>query len=226
MGAVNIGVLGAAGRMGQALIAEVNTTNNCSLLSANKGDNIDHLFSNANIVIDFTAPVALENHLDNAIKTNTALVIGTTGLDEKHHEAIKNAAKHIPIIYASNMSVGVATLVGAVKTAAKTLGADFSIEIIDKHHVHKKDAPSGTALSFEGAVHEGAGKNKQVKHTCIREGEVAGEHTVVFKNDNEEVAFSHKAKTRDIFAKGAVIAALWLHKKPAGLYSINDVLGI
>ena len=226
MSEVIIGVLGADGRMGQALIATISNNENCSSISASKDDELDQFFSHADIAIDFTAPEALNAHLTHAIATKTPLVIGTTGLSDAQFEAIKQASKHIAIVQAANMSVGVSVLMGAVKSAAKTLGDDFKIEITDKHHVHKKDAPSGTALAFEKAIHDGREDDKNIEYFITREGEIAGEHRISFKNDSEEVSFTHKAYDRKIFAKGAVRAALWLRRKPAGLYSIEDVLGL
>ncbi len=227
MSEISIGVLGASGRMGQAIIAEIANADNYSAIGASKNDDLNALFEKCDVVVDFTNPEPLEKHLKLAEHTNTPLVIGTTGLSDEQIAAITNAATYAPIIYASNTSLGVNILLDAAKKAATLLGDDFTVEITDKHHAHKVDAPSGTALSFADAIKAARELgDDDIAFAITREGEIAGEHTVTFKNDSEEISLTHKAYDRQLFAKGAVKAALWLVKKPNGLYSMNDVLGL
>jgi 4-hydroxy-tetrahydrodipicolinate reductase len=227
MGNIIIGVLGATGRMGQAITAEIANTENCSSIGASQNQDLNLFFEKCDIVVDFTNPQPLENHLKIAEARKTPIVIGTTGLSDKQISAISNSSANIPIIYASNTSLGVNILIAAMKKAAGLLGDDFKVEIVDKHHQHKIDAPSGTALSFAKAIQVGRDiPSEDIKYSITREGEIAGEHTVTFKNQSEEISFTHKAFDRKLFAKGALQAALWLVGKPNGLYSMNDVLGL
>lgn len=227
MNDIRIGVLGASGRMGQAIISEISNHENCTAVGATQNDDLNALFEKCHVVVDFTNPEPLKNHLEIATKTKTPLLVGTTGLSQDRHDLIENAAKNIPLIYASNTSLGVNILLDAVKKTAAKLGDDFVVEIVDKHHKHKIDAPSGTAVSFAKAIEVGRDvKGQDIAYSITREGEIAGEHTVTFKNQSEEISFTHKAFDRKLFAKGAVTAALWLKDKKSGLYSMNDVLGL
>jgi len=210
----------------------------------------DHGDANAlalasDVLVDFTAPDALQAHLDAAVAAGTPLVIGTTGLKREHHEAIDAAAASIAIVQTANTSLGVNLLRALVEEAARRLGPDWDIEILDTHHRHKVDSPSGTALLLGASANKGRGaasteKNRfdrmredphqreegGIYYASLRGGSVAGDHLVVFAGEGERIELGHRAESRAIFAKGAVKAALWLSGKPAGRYTMADVLGI
>lgn len=225
MGKISIGVLGSNGRMGQVLMREIAKTQNCEAYGATRGDNIKAFFEKAHVVIDFTAPSALENHLTFANDTKTPLMVGTTGLESPHKILLEQAAKNSPLFYATNTSVAIALLNQALAQVAEQLDDGFEIEIIDRHHAHKKDAPSGTALGLEETIKTHRPSKTDVHFSITREGNITGEHQVIFKNQYEELSFTHKAFDRALFAKGALKAALWLRDKPAGLYGMKDLLG-
>lgn len=208
-------------------------------------DKADELFVASEAVIDFTRPELLKTHLDLAVEFDKALVIGTTGLDAETRAAIKDAARSVPVVQAANMSVGVTLLGQLVKQlAAKLDDATFDIEIVEMHHRHKIDAPSGTALALAEAAAEGrdvqlsevARKSRdgqigprpqgEIGISTLRGGDVVGDHTVIFAADGERIEVTHKASSRQIFARGAVRAALWAAGREPGLYSMLDVLGL
>lgn len=251
-----IGILGAAGRMGQA-IAEVATQAGVAVaggvdragVSAKVagqpvGTDVAALASQCDVMIDFSAPVVLAAHLEAAKAANRAIVIGTTGLEAEHHALIDAAAAHIPILQTGNTSLGVTLLAAVVRDVASRLGDDWDIEIIEMHHRHKVDAPSGTALLLGEAAAKGRevaladvadrGRDgitgmRQPGHigfAALRGGSVAGDHQVIFATDGERIEIGHRAESRVIFAKGAIKAAQWLHGKPAGRYRMEDVLGL
>lgn len=198
----------------------------------------------ADAVIDFTFHTAVTAHLRQAVDYRQAVVLGTTGLsdDEKRH--VTDAAKIIPIVRAPNFSLGVNLLLDLVRRAATVLGPAYDAEIIEMHHRLKKDAPSGTALGLAEAL--AAGRNVNLKHVAtygregitgerprgeigihaLRGGDVVGDHTVMFAGDGERIELTHKASSREAFANGALHAAVWLQGKPAGLYTMRDVLGL
>jgi 4-hydroxy-tetrahydrodipicolinate reductase len=203
----------------------------------------------SDVLIDFTAPEALEATLDAACDNHTAIVIGTTGLDPRHHALIDRAARDIAVLQAANTSVGVALLARLVETAARALGPAWDIEIAELHHRHKVDAPSGTALALGEAAargrdvqllavsergRDGAGTGvgggaRVVGHigfASLRGGSAAGDHDVLFAGDGERLVLSHHAENRDIFVRGALQAAIWLAGKPPGRYTMDDVLGL
>jgi 4-hydroxy-tetrahydrodipicolinate reductase len=262
-----IGVLGCAGRMGRMLLQEIISRPDAELAGGIEapgnpaigldlggligakasgiivGDDRDDLFAAADVVIDFTHPAALPDHADLATRHRTALVVGTTGLDATAHAALKQAAETAAIVQAANMSVGVTLLTALVEQLAAKLSADqFDIEILEMHHRHKIDAPSGTALALAQAAAQGRGvaldqvwrKSRdgqigarprgEIGISAVRGGDVVGDHTVIFAADGERFEITHKASSRQIFARGAVTAALWAAKQPAGLYDMNDVL--
>ncbi len=198
-------------------------------------------FSHANAIIDFTLPEGLPAFLDKAIKHTVPIVLGMTGLNLEQEAALNAAAKHIPIVHSNNMSVGVNVLAALIEKAAETLKNDFDIEISELHHKHKIDAPSGTALllgeaAAEGRnvnlkdvqVHSRAGKRKtgDIGFSVQRGGGVIGDHHVLFIGENERIELNHRAHNRSIYADGAIRAAQWLQDKPAGRYSMRDVLDI
>ena len=169
-------------------------------------------------LVDFTAPAALESNLAIALQYQAAYLIGTTGLSEDQFEQLHSASKHIPVLWASNTSLGANLLFELTHLAAKAL-SDFKVSIHDTHHVHKKDSPSGTALSLQKAV----GRDCQI--TSARIGEIVGVHEVLFQSPYETLLLKHEALDRKVFAQGAILAAHFLSKQKPGLYSMKDVLG-
>jgi 4-hydroxy-tetrahydrodipicolinate reductase len=198
----------------------------------------------SDVLIDFTAPGALEATLDAACEGRAAIVIGTTGLEPRHHAMIDTAAKTIPILQAANTSLGVALLCRLVEDAARALGPDWDIEIAELHHRHKVDAPSGTALALGEAAARGRGivlaaasergrdgadsvrKPGNIGFSSLRGGTAAGDHIVLFAGEGERIELGHRAENRGIFARGALRAASWLAGKPVGRYAMDDVLGL
>ncbi len=202
------------------------------------------MFAHVDAVIDFTAPAATQAHAQIAADAGCALIAGTTGLEAEQQAALAAAAAVVPVVWAPNMSAGVNLLFAVTQQVARALGEDFDIEIAEMHHRHKVDAPSGTALGLGQAAAAGRGvdfdavkvlsregitgerKPGDIGFATLRGGDVVGEHSVVFAGAGERVELSHRATDRAIFARGAVRAALWSAGKPAGLYTMNDVLGL
>ncbi len=198
----------------------------------------------ADVLIDFSLPEGFSARLAECVKHGTAFVSGTTGLSDKQLSERDAAARKIPVLSAYNMSLGVNLLLSLVKQAAQKLGPDYDIEIVEMHHRLKTDAPSGTAVALFNAACEATGRDakKVAKHGregmvgkrtqpeigihAVRGGDVIGDHTVMFAGDGERVELVHKASSRDTFARGAVRAAQWIAGKPAGLYSMAQVLGL
>ena len=179
----------------------------------------------SSVLIEFTLPSATLENLAACLKHNVKMVIGTTGFKPQEIKQIKQASKKIPIVFASNMSVGVNILFKLIQIASEKTKPNYSINISETHHVHKLDAPSGTAKTLAEIVEKSAGKKvEDIK--SIREGEVIGDHTVVFESSEDIITISHHAKSRDIFAKGALIAAKFLANKNNGLFTMQDVLGL
>lgn len=252
---MKIGIAGYRGRVGQLLVKELQsgTWNNLDLAAGSaRAMHAEHypaesfsvvetpedLMGDCDCVIDFTTPESTRKNIDAAIKAKTALVIGTTGLSEIDEAAIKSAAKSIPIVYAANMSVGVNLLLALVEQAAARLGPAWDIEIFESHHKNKVDAPSGTALALGKAAKAGRGAGEfvtdrngkrdagDIGYAVSRGGDVVGEHTVTFYGMGERIELGHKASDRTLFARGALQAAQWIDKKPAGFYTMRDVLGL
>jgi len=208
-------------------------------------DDANVLFAASDAVIDFTRPELLAHHAELAARHSTALVVGTTGFEPAARTALDEAAAKIPVVLAANMSVGV-TLLGQLvrQLAAKLDPATFDIEIVEMHHRHKIDAPSGTALALAEAAAQGrevkladvARKTRdgqigprpagEIGISTLRGGDVVGDHTVIFASEGERIELTHKASSRQIFARGAVRAALWAAGRKPGLYSMLDVLGL
>jgi 4-hydroxy-tetrahydrodipicolinate reductase len=193
------------------------------------------------VLIDFSAPAALRDSLDRAISGGIPLLVGTTGLDDGHDSLISDAARIIPVLKAPNTSLGVALLTDLVERAARVLGPEaWDIEIVEAHHSKKADAPSGTALHLGLAIERGRGfdakeelgrcgtglkrETGSIGYAAIRGGTVAGDHDVMFLGPDERLILSHRAENRSIFARGALAAARFLIGKPAGLYSMRDVI--
>ena len=196
------------------------------------------------ILIDFTTPETTLEHLDSCRKLGAPMVIGTTGLSPEQKLEIRAAAAAIPIVFAPNMSIGVNVCLRVLKDLTRFLGDEFEAEIVELHHNRKKDAPSGTALRMGEVIAEAAGrdfsqtavfsrhgligerKREEIGLQTVRGGDIIGEHTVYFIANGERIELSHRAMTRDMFARGAVRAAKWLHGKGPGLYDMQDVLGL
>lgn len=232
--------------MGQALLQAAAAAPNVHVAATHDvGEDLDAAFQKAACVIDFTVHSFTPQVIDAALRHRTSLVIGTTGHTEAERALIQQAAETLPVVFASNYSVGVNTLFWLTRQAARILGQErFDIEVTEMHHRHKIDAPSGTArtlleilntetgTSYENDVAHGRVGNigprkpREIGMHTLRGGDVVGDHTVIFAADGERVELSHKASSRLTFAAGAVHAAVWLQDKPAGLYDMQDVLGL
>lgn len=247
---MKIGIAGYRGRVGQLLVKELQSGHWPALQLAGGSSrsvstehfpvftHVHELMEASECVIDFTAPDATLSHLDAAVHHARPMVIGTTGLDYGHEEKIRAASAHIPIVYAANMSIGITLLLALVEQAAAKLGHGWDIEIHETHHRNKVDSPSGTALALGKSaqsgrgeasfVHNRAGARKagDIGFAVSRGGDVVGEHMVMFYGMGERVELGHRATDRTLFARGALQAALWLSGKPAGLYSMRDVLSL
>jgi 4-hydroxy-tetrahydrodipicolinate reductase len=268
MSGMRIGVMGAGGRMGRALARAVLETKGCTLAggteaagAATLGADLGTLaglapcgaivtadaasvIAKADAILDFTVPKATAAFARLAAERGIVHVIGTTGLTASEDAVISEAAKKARIVKAGNMSLGVTLLAALTKTVAAALGPEFDIEIVEMHHRHKVDAPSGTALLLGNAAaagrevaladhsvrtrdgHTGARKEGTIGFATLRGGDVVGDHTVIFAGPGERIELTHRASDRTIFARGAVKAAQWAVKKPPGLYAISDVLGL
>ncbi|OYX67359.1 MAG: 4-hydroxy-tetrahydrodipicolinate reductase [Sphingomonadales bacterium 32-64-17] len=240
-----IGIIGSAGRMGQAIAAALaaSTEHECAG-GADHGGDVAALADASDALVDFSAPGALEANLHAAIGAGIPLLIGTTGLGASEMTAIDNAARAIPVLQTGNTSLGVTLLAHLVEEAASKLGPDWDIEIVEMHHRMKVDAPSGTALLLGEAAAKGRGidlasntESGRHGHTgkraegaigfaALRGGTVAGEHMVYLAGEKERLTLTHLAEDRAIFANGAVKGATWLIGKAPGRYTMKDVLGI
>jgi 4-hydroxy-tetrahydrodipicolinate reductase len=236
---LRIALVGAAGRMGQA-IADVAASENAEIVAkSDLGDEI--ALAGADVLIDFSHPDASRSICDAAIKSKVPLVMGTTGHSTKQREEIAAAAKQIAVVFASNFSVGVNALFALTERAAKILGDDFDLEIVEVHHRMKKDAPSGTAKTL-AEILQRARQTKNLRHGregisgerekseigvhSVRGGDVVGDHTVIFAGQGERVELTHRASSRETFARGALRAARWAVGKSPGLYDMRNVLGL
>jgi len=223
---IRVAVAGA-GRMGKAIAQGLDSLGDMQLVgTCGRGDDLDALVSDADVVIDFSLPEATNQVVDTALRHGKPLVCGVSGLDEAQLVRIEAAAKSLPIVYDRNMSLGVAILTRAVRDAAASLGKDFEVEISEVHHVHKKDAPSGTALKLGEAIAEARGEQGtgSVEFHSERRGEVPGDHDVVMRSATERLTFAHSVTTRQVFADGAIRAAAWVVGQPPGRYRMSDVL--
>lgn len=251
-------VSGACGKMGSKiidlaaneqdleLVAALERKGHAQIGNSIKGIKISdnpEVIKDADCLIEFTNPQASIEHLDYLLEHKKAGVIGTTGFNLQQIEKIKETAKIIPIVFSPNMSIGVNLLFKLVKEAASKLSSDYKVNIVEAHHRHKKDAPSGTAKRLAETVKEARGTEvsdtecpvgaeclpqrgaQAVGIKSIREGEIIGEHKLTFDGPLDTIELSHSAKTRDIFAQGALEAAKWVVEQKAGLYSMGDVLG-
>ena len=260
-----LAVHGAAGRMGLRLVALAHDDPALQLVAAvdrpdhpSAGQDVGTLagvgetgvnlsagldLADVDVMIDFAAPSATRAAIDTCAASNTAMVIGTTGLTDDDHAAIDAAAQQVAMLQAPNMALGVNLLFALAARAAKQLGDDYDIEITEAHHRFKVDAPSGTALGIAQAICDATGKDMsrdlvhgregeaprqpgQIGMHALRLGSVVGRHTASFASLEEELQLTHIAATRDVFARGALVAAKWLAGKPAGRYGMADVLGL
>ena len=268
MNAIKIGIVGAAGRMGKMLIEEVGLTSGTVLAAACEragheavgqdagafaglkpvgvkiGAGAEDVFKASDVVIDFTVPRATAAHAALAAAGKTALVIGTTGIAGAEAQAIRDAGRSVPIVWAPNMSAGVNLMFALTERVAKALGPDYDIEILEMHHKHKVDAPSGTALGLGEAAARGRGvslkdmaargrdgitgarKTGAIGFAALRGGDVVGDHYVMFAGEGERLELVHKGSSRRIYSRGALRAALWLMGKKPGVYDMADVLGL
>lgn len=263
-----IAITGAAGRMGRVLIEAVETNQETQLgaalvladdpmvgvdagalaglgavLNIPVTTDIHAVLDQFDVLIDFTSPEATMAHIDVCAKAGKGIVIGTTGLSEAQKQVMVAMSSEAKIVFAPNYSVGVNLCLNLLRMAASVMGEDSDIEVVEMHHRHKVDAPSGTALRMGEVVAEtmgwdlsevacygregftGARPHRQIGFETIRGGDVVGDHTVMFATEGERVEITHKAQSRMTFAKGAVRAALWLQNQPNGLYDMQDVLG-
>lgn len=239
-----IGIIGSAGRMGQALVDAILAAGETHAGGIDKGGDVAALAGDSDVLVDFSSPHALEANLDAAAAVGVPIVVGTTGLEERHHFLCDNAAESIAVLQTGNTSLGVTLLAHLVREASRRLGEDWDIEVVETHHRMKVDAPSGTALLLGQAAAEGrvidltaqsergrdgitgARAAGAIGFASLRGGTVAGDHSVLFLGDDERISLSHLAENRRIFAKGAVRAAQWLIGKPAGRYAMPEVLGL
>lgn len=263
-----IAVMGAAGRMGKTLIEAVSQAEGAtlsaaidradsSLIGADAGElvglgrigvtlvgDLAAVVDDFDVLIDFTHPSVTLKNLEVCRQAGKAMVIGTTGFTPEEKQQLSEAARQIPIVFAANFSVGINLCLKLLDTAARVLGDDVDIEIIEAHHRHKVDAPSGTALRMGEVVAEALGRDLQkvavygregqtgareretIGFATVRAGDVVGDHTVLFAADGERVEITHKASSRMTFAKGAVRSALWLQQRSPALYDMQDVLGL
>ncbi|WP_062764458.1 4-hydroxy-tetrahydrodipicolinate reductase [Sphingopyxis terrae] len=239
----SIGIIGSQGRMGVALAAAISEAGQRSC-GVDKGGDVARLVAAADVLVDFSSPGALEATLDACLAARKPIVIGTTGLEERHHYLIDDAAKDIAVLQTGNTSLGVTLLAHLVREAAARLDADWDIEVLEMHHRMKVDAPSGTALLLGQAAAEGRGisldrcsergrdgvtgarGHGKIGFASLRGGTIAGDHDVIFAGPEEMITLSHRAENRMIFARGAVRAALWLIHQPAGRYTMPQVLGL
>ncbi|MNF59001.1 4-hydroxy-tetrahydrodipicolinate reductase [compost metagenome] len=263
-----IAVMGAAGRMGKTLIEAVQQADgvslaaaidraDSSLIGADAGElaalgkigvrlsgSLSEVLDRFDVLIDFTHPSVTLRNLEICRQAGKAMVIGTTGFSVEEKQLLADAGRQIPIVFAANFSVGVNLCLKLLDTAARVLGDEVDIEIIEAHHRHKVDAPSGTALRMGEVVASALGRDLQkvavygregqtgareretIGFATVRAGDVVGDHTVLFAADGERVEITHKASSRMTFAKGAVRSAAWLQGRAPALYDMQDVLGL
>jgi 4-hydroxy-tetrahydrodipicolinate reductase len=267
---MKLAIMGAAGRMGRAIAQIIHENPDCEIaggtesngskaigadigelaglgkigVSVTSDNDAVELFTKVHGIIDFTVPAASIAYADLAAQARIVHVLGTTGFSKEDEEAIFAASRHARIVKSGNMSLGVNLLAALVRKAAQSLGPDFDIEVVEMHHRHKVDAPSGTALMLGKAAadgrmialedhsvrirdgHTGPRNSGDIGFATLRGGDVIGDHTVIFAGGGERIELTHRATDRQLFARGAVQAALWAESQQPGLYSMNDILGL
>lgn len=239
-----IGIIGSAGRMGQALARAIEQAGHELAGGVDQGGNTANLAEASEALLDFSSPSALETNLHAAIGAGIPILVGTTGLEDRHHAMIDSAALAIPVLQTGNTSLGVTLLAHLVREAATRLGPAWDVEVLEMHHRMKVDAPSGTALLLGQAAADGRGielaansERGRDGHTgprtegavgfaSLRGGTVAGEHSVILAGEQERIVLSHSAEDRMIFARGAVVGAAWLIGRETGRYTMPQVLGL
>ncbi|HEV2112229.1 MAG TPA: 4-hydroxy-tetrahydrodipicolinate reductase [Gammaproteobacteria bacterium] len=250
---VRVALLGAGGRMGQAVLAAASGREDLTVSSAlvrpgsallTDRQSIPYMtdlkaaVAGCDVLLDFSQPESTAAALAACLAAGKPLVTGVTGMDAALKAALGEAGRHIPVLAAANMSLGVALLTRMAEQAAKVLGPEFDIEIAEAHHRHKKDAPSGTALALGEAVsrargvpapdkaadRSGARRPGSIGYSVVRAGDIVGEHTVLFAAAGERLELSHRAQSRQTFAQGALTAARWIAGRPAGVYTLADTL--
>lgn len=220
---VKLAISGYRGKMGSRIIALAKEDKGLKVVVELEINDDPNEIASADCLIEFTNPQATMQNLDAALRHKKAMVIGTTGLSQEQIEKIKEASKSIPILFSPNMSLGVNLLFKLVEIVSAKLPSSYRVNITEAHHIHKKDAPSGTAKNIAQIIKKASGiEVKDIK--SIREGEIIGDHTVVFESPFEKIEISHSAKTRDIFALGALEAAKFIVKQKQGLFDIQDLL--
>lgn len=239
-----IGILGSAGRMGQTIAALLGDYGAKLAGGVDSGGDPGPVARDADVLVDFSTPAALAANLAAARDAGTPILVGTTGLNEQQLALVDAAAGEIAVLQTGNTSLGVTLLAKLVREAAQQLGPDWDIEIVEMHHRTKVDAPSGTGLMLGEAA--AAGRNATLSDlgvigraglvgdrasgtiglASMRGGSVAGDHSVIFAGNGERLELTHRAENREIFARGAITAALWLAGKPAGRYAMSEVLGV
>jgi 4-hydroxy-tetrahydrodipicolinate reductase len=213
--------------MGQAIAAVIDAHDDLELVGTwARGDDLDSLVRAADVVVDFSLPDGTMRVIDAVLAHGKPLVCGVSGLDDAQMARIDEAAASIPVVYDRNMSLGIAVLARSVRDAAASLGMDFDVEIAEVHHVHKKDAPSGTALKLGEVVAAARGEQGtgSVRFQSERRGEVPGDHEVVMSSPTERLTFAHSVTTRQVFADGALRAARWVVGQKPGRYGMSHVL--
>ena len=239
-----IGIIGSNGRMGHALVSAIEEAGLVHAGGIDKDGDLAALVAASDILVDFSSPHALESNLAACIAAGKPIVIGTTGLEERHHWLIDDAAQDIAVLQTGNTSLGVTMLAALVREAASRLGPDWDIEIVEAHHRMKVDAPSGTALLLGEAAAAGrhvdlashsergrdgitgARREGAIGFASLRGGTIAGDHQIIFAGNEESITLSHRAENRMIFARGAVKAACWLQAQNPGRYTMPQVLGL
>lgn len=239
-----IGIIGSNGRMGHALVSAIEEAGLVHAGGIDKEGDLAALVAASDILVDFSSPHALESNLAACIAAGKPIVIGTTGLEERHHWLIDDAAQDIAVLQTGNTSLGVTMLAALVREAASRLGSDWDIEIVEAHHRMKVDAPSGTALLLGEAAAAGrhvdlashsergrdgitgARREGAIGFASLRGGTIAGDHQIYFAGNEESITLSHRAENRMIFARGAVKAACWLQAQNPGRYTMPQVLGL
>jgi len=220
-------LIGAAGRMGKTITDLAKDDSKIDIIArCDLGDPIEPAMSNCDMAIDFSHADAITEICAAALQRRKPLVIGTTGHSTEQRGTIEESARSLPIVFASNFSIGVNVLFWLTRKAAEQLGGDFNVAIVETHHKMKKDAPSGTAKTLAQVLKATRKTKREIPIRSIREGDVVGEHTVNFTGPGERLELTHRAASREIFARGALRAAEWIISQPPGIYSMQDVLGL
>lgn len=218
-------VCGARGRMGSLICRLAEQSKDWQIVGRVDRDHpLEKVIHLGEVVVDFTEPAATQRHVRLAQKNKKPIVIGTTGLNEEQQKTIEEAGRTLPVVWSPNMSVGVNLLFKLTELATRTLDKNYTVRISETHHMHKKDAPSGTAKALGNIVVKIRGDPPPID--SIREGEVVGDHTIVFGSELEHLELRHRALDRSVFAEGALKAAKWIVGKKPGLYTMAEVLGI